>query len=164
MTEAQQRHKHVDEPAVPFGDLHSQWLGWDKHRSQFSQLLRGVLGASLLPVPRSTTSGCGAEPVLSDVQAWNLARNILDMNPCKLKMRRWYSPGWHLLWLFITLTIYSPIPRTPAGTKQGDQSNKLIVLNLVYIMVPRAENADDGCLGIVRVLLDILRYQKSDCT
>lgn len=27
VTEAQQKHKHVGEPAVPLGDLHSQWLG-----------------------------------------------------------------------------------------------------------------------------------------
>jgi len=46
--------------------------------------------------------------------------------------------------------------------KQGDQSNKLIVLNLVYIMVLRVENADVGRLGTVRVLLDILRYQKNN--
>lgn len=44
--------------------------------------------------------------------------------------------------------------------KQGDQSNKLIVLNLVYIMVLRVKNADDCRLGIVWVLLDILRYQE----
>lgn len=60
------------------------------------------------------------------------------------------------------LTIYSPMPRTPAGMKQGDQSNKLIVLNVVYFMALRVQNA--GCLGIVRVLLDILRYQKNNCT
>lgn len=160
-TEAQRRCKH-DEPAVPLGDLKCQWLGWDKHSSRFSEMLRGVLlGASLLPIPMFTTWGCGAELVLHDVKSWNSVGNISGgMNPCKLKMRRWYSSCWHLLWLFITLTIYSHIPRTPAGMKQGDQSNKLIVLNLVYIMVLRVKNADDCRLGIVWVLLDILRYQE----
>lgn len=47
--------------------------------------------------------------------------------------------------------------------KHSDQSNKLIVLNLAYIMVHREKNADDGILGIVRVLCDILRYQKNNC-
>ena len=89
-------------------------------------------------------------------------KRLRGVNPCKLKMRRWYSPCWHPLWLFIMLTIYSLIPRTPAQMKQGDQSNKLIVLNLVYIMVLRVENADVGRLGTVRVLLDILRYQKNN--
>lgn len=44
--------------------------------------------------------------------------------------------------------------------KQGDQSNKLIVLNLIYIVVLRVEKENDGRLGIAEVLLDILRYQK----
>lgn len=49
--------------------------------------------------------------------------------------------------VILMLKIYSPIPQTPAGTRQGDQSNKLIVLNLVYVTVLREENADDGRLG-----------------
>lgn len=60
------------------------------------------------------------------------------------------------------LKIYSLVPSTLAGMEQGEQTNKLIVLNLVYIIALRVEN--DGCLGIVRVLLDILRCQKNSCT
>lgn len=54
------------------------------------------------------------------------------------------------------------MPRTPGGMEKGDQSNELVGLNHVYIMVLRIQNA--GCLGIVNVLLDILRYQKNNCT
>lgn len=54
------------------------------------------------------------------------------------------------------------MPSTLAGMEQGEQSNKLIVLNLVYIMALRAEN--DGCVGIARVWLGILRCQKNSCT
>lgn len=48
--------------------------------------------------------------------------------------------------------------------KHGDQGNKLIVLNLVHIVVLRVKNAGGGCLGIVGVLFDILRYWKNNCT
>lgn len=54
--------------------------------------------------------------------------------------------------VILMLKIYSPIPQTPAGMKQGDQSNKLIVLNLVYVTVLREENADDGRLGMLKDL------------
>lgn len=51
--------------------------------------------------------------------------------------------------VILMLKIYSPILQTPAGMKQGDQSNKLIVLNLVYVTVLWEENADDGRLGML---------------
>lgn len=89
---------------------------------------------------------------LHGFKIWNSEWNISVCEPMHIKKEKVIFSMLTPIMVILMLKIYSPIPQTPAGTRQGDQSNKLIVLNLVYVTVLREENADDGRLGMLKGL------------